>query len=117
MRQVQSREVADELDNRNIGHKREQWEIRPERGANEAQRLDVRQGRMRSTVAHEIEEVPNKSIPELHGTLRNVAEVPNEPYSTHRNAVEVSGNPVERTRWNTVEVPSNPVYELYSTRT
>jgi hypothetical protein len=94
MRQAQSREVADELDNRFIGYKREQWEIRPERGANEA---------------------------ELHGTRRNVAELPNnsvnEPYNTQCNVVEVPGNPIEGTRRNIVEIPSNPVYELYNTRT
>jgi hypothetical protein len=59
MRQVQSREVANELDNRSIGYKREQWEIRPEPRANEA---------------------------EVYGTPRNVAELPNnsvdEPCNT-----------------------------------
>jgi hypothetical protein len=106
MCQNQSREVADELDNRSIGYKREQWEIKPELGANEAQRPDVQQGRVRSTVAHEVAEVLNNSVPELHGTRRNVAEVPNnsvnEPHNTQRNVVEV---------------PSDPVYELYNTRT
>jgi hypothetical protein len=41
MRQIPSREAAVELDNRSISYKREQWEIKPELGANEAQRPEL----------------------------------------------------------------------------
>jgi hypothetical protein len=120
MRQDQS-QVADELDNRSIGYKREEWEIKPELGGNEAQRPDVRRGRMRSTVAREVPEVPNNSVSEHHGTRRNVAEVHNNlvntPYNAQPDFVEVPGNPAEDTRRNIVQIPGNPVYERYNTRT
>jgi hypothetical protein len=41
MRQNRSLEAADELNNRSIGYKREQREIKLELEANEAQRPDV----------------------------------------------------------------------------
>ena len=82
-RQDQTRDVTDEPENKRIGYEREQWEMKPELGVNDAKWPKLQQNRVRYTAAHEVAE-----------------------------AVEVPNNLIEDPRRNVVEIPSNPVYEL-----
>jgi hypothetical protein len=75
----QSRNVANESQNRGSGSAGESWAIKPEIEAIERQRPKVGQGRSKSTVAHEFVEVPNNSVHELDDTRRNVVEIPGNP--------------------------------------
>jgi hypothetical protein len=87
-RQYQTRDVTDEPENRRIGYEREQSEMKPELGVNDAKWPNVQQDRVRYTAAHKVAE-----------------------------AVEVPDNLIEDTRRNVVEIPSNPIYELYNPQT
>jgi hypothetical protein len=100
MRQDLIREVTNEP--QNTGG--EQWDTKPELGATEVQRPNVRLGGVRSTTAWEVIDIINNSL--------------HEPYGARRNVVEVPGNPVHEiydTRPDMVEIPGNPVHELSNT--
>jgi hypothetical protein len=82
-RQNQTRDVTDEPENKRIGYEREQREMKPELGGDDAKWPKLQQNRVRYTAAHEV-----------------------------ADAVEVPNNRIEDTRRNVVEIPSNPIYEL-----
>jgi hypothetical protein len=125
MRQDLTREIADAPQNRSLGTEGQQWE-KPELGATEAQRQNVRKDRRTPTVLGDAVEIPNSSVsvPKLHDTGCNIVEAPGNPvhelYDTRHNVVEVPNNPVHElydARRNVVEVRGNPVYELSNART
>jgi hypothetical protein len=98
----QSLEIANEPQNRESGAKGEQWDTKPELGATEGERLNIRQGRKGYIITQGVVEVPNSPVRNLHDTWRNVAKVPNNP------AHELCD-----TGHNIAEIPGNLVYELY----
>jgi hypothetical protein len=101
----QSLEIADEAQNRESGINGEWRDTKPELGATEVERPNIRQGRKRSIMAQGVVEVPNSLVPNLHNTRHNVAEVPDN-----------SAHELCDTRQNIVEIPGNLVQELYDTQ-